>query len=438
MVYYLIPAIAKYMLSRSFSKISFTFKPLSWQELGVEELKGFGLYLHVPFCRMFCLYCPFYKVRFDEILKRKYVDSVKREVKLRGLRGNARWLYIGGGTPNLLKAEEICDILTRFREFIELKDVGMEGNPFEFTLEYLEKIGDVGVTKISMGVETFQSDTLKAVRRARANEQLVERVVDGAQKLGISVNVDLMVGLPGQSFEGCLRDVEILANISPDQITIYPYILIPGVIAEPGMNSKTMFKIIESVWEILKEYGYRRDSVWVFAKGHRIYDSAKDELVSDYFGLGPAAFSLCGNIQTVNPPIELYLYTLQDDKRLAFYTELDKNAKSWRTFAYGLYRLQLDPPIFSKLPLNIKMVLQILRMTGYAKGFNVTDKGRYLVHEIIKTVVETLPYPINNPKSVKNYSEYEEYLKNIKVLTNHNEPPTSYADEFSDISKVPV
>ncbi|MBS7620879.1 hypothetical protein KEJ32_01975, partial [Candidatus Bathyarchaeota archaeon] len=132
------------------------------------------------------------------------------------------------------------------------------------------------------------------------------------------------------------------ASIGPNQVTIYPYLLIPGVIANPGADFQSVFKTIESAWNILKENGYKRDSVWVFAKSHRIYDSAKDELVSYYFGLGPAAFSTCGNIQTVNPPIELYLHILRNSKRLAFYTELDEKAKAWRTFAHELYKLQLD------------------------------------------------------------------------------------------------
>jgi len=411
----MIPAISKHMLSRSFSKINFEFKTLDWLDSSVES-SGFGLYIHVPFCRMFCSFCPFYKVLYDEKLKVKYLEAMKSEVKMRGLKGNARWLYIGGGTPNLLKAEEICELLSHLRGFVEVDEAGMEGNPFEFTPEYLEKIADAGITKISMGVETFQSDTLKAVKRAKANERLIEKVVCEAQKLGISVNVDLMVGLPQQTFEGCLKDAETIVSIGPDQVTLYPYLIIPGVVADPGMSSQSMFSVIESAWNIFKEYGYRRDGIWVFSKSQRIYDSAKDELVCDYFGLGPAAFSTCGNVQIVNPPIEIYLQMIKNEKRLAFYTELDEKAKVWRAFAHELYKLQLDPKVCSELPLSIKMVLQILRTTGYVKGFTVTDKGRYLVHEITKTVVETLPFPLSNPKRIKNYDEYVESLKKANTL----------------------
>ena len=401
------------MLSRSFSKISFEFKTLDWLDSDVESSR-FGLYIHVPFCRMFCSFCPFYKVLYDEKLKVKYLEAVESEVKMRGLKGNASWLYIGGGTPNLLKAEEICKLLSHLSGFVEVDEAGMEGNPFDFTPEYLENIADAGITKISMGVETFQSDTLKAVKRAKANEHLIEKVVCEAQKLGISVNVDLMVGLPQQTSEGCLKDAETIVSIGPDQVTLYPYLIIPGAVADPGMSSQSMFSVIESAWNIFKEYGYRRDSIWVFSKSQRIYDSAKDELVCDYFGLGPAAFSTCGNVQRVNPPIEIYLQMIKNEKRLAFYTELDEKAKVWRAFAHELYKLQLDPKVCSELPLSIKMVLQILRTTGYVKGFTVTDKGRYLVHEITKTVVETLPFPLSNPKRIKNY---DEYMKSLKINT---------------------
>jgi coproporphyrinogen III oxidase-like Fe-S oxidoreductase len=193
-----------------------------------------------------------------------------------------------------------------------------------------------------MGVETFQSDTLKAVKRAKANERLIEKVVCEAQKLGITVNVDLMVGLPRQSSEGCLKDAETIVSIGPDQVTLYPYLIIPGVVADPGMSLQSMFSVIESAWNIFREYGYRRDSIWVFSKSQRIYDSAKDELVCDYFGLGPAAFSTCGNVQIVNPPIEIYLQMIKNKKRLVFYTELDEKAKVWRAFAHELYKLQLN------------------------------------------------------------------------------------------------
>ena len=407
--------IAKQMILRKFLRIKFRFGEIEWCE---SNTKGFGLYIHVPFCRMNCLYCPFYKVYFNEKLKEKYLEGVKKEAKLRGVNGKAVWTYIGGGTPNLLRPEELCDLLLHLSQFVELGEIGMEGNPFEFTSEYLEKIAVAGVSKISVGVESFQVGALRAVKRAYANEKLIENIVKTAQRLGLSVNIDLMVGLPGQSREGCIKDVEIIGSIGPDQVTIYPYIVIPGVKVDPGMLPRVMFDVIEEGWEILRGYGYSRDSIWVFAKGSRIYDTSKEELVMDYFGLGPGAFSTISTVQTVNPPIELWLQSLNNSKRLAFHTRLDEESRAWRIFAHELYRLRLNPNIISKLPRKIRAILSILKITGYIKDLEVTEKGRYLVHELTKTVVESLPFPLNRPESVENYSEYLGALAEAHRITN--------------------
>ncbi|MFN3268087.1 MAG: radical SAM protein [Zestosphaera sp.] len=403
-------AIAKQMISRRFSRIKFRFGEIEWREPSIGE---FGLYIHVPFCRMYCLYCPFYKVYFDERLKEKYLEGVKQEVELRGVNGKAVWTYVGGGTPNLLRPEELRSLLSHLSQFVELGEVGMEGNPFEFTPEYLEKIAEAGISKVSVGVESFQTNTLRAVKRAYADKKVIERVVKAAQKFGLSVNIDLMVGLPEQSREGCVKDVRTIADIGPDQVTIYPYIVIHGVKVNPAMRPKFMFEIIEESWEILKDYGYDRDSIWVFTKGPHIYDTSKEELVRDYFGLGPGAFSTINNIQTVNPPIELWLRSVNNSKRLAFYTRLDSESRAWRTFAHELYKLRLNPEVISKLPRKIRAVFSLLRITGHVKGFEVTKKGIYLVHELTKTVVESLPFPLNKLESVENYSEYQDALAKL-------------------------
>jgi coproporphyrinogen III oxidase-like Fe-S oxidoreductase len=404
----MIVKLAKRMLSKSFSKVKFKFTQLNWNELNSSN---YGLYIHVPFCRMFCSFCPFYKVRYDKKLKRRYIKGLKKEICMSGIEGKASWLYMGGGTPNLLTASEIGEILAYLKEFVALGEVGMEGNPTRFTPEYVEEISEFGVDKISMGVESFQQATLKAVSRASVTQEFVGKIVDHAQSLGVSVNIDLMVGLPKQNMQGCLRDAETIANVEPNQVTLYPFLVIPGVRAEPSMSSRQMFETIEEAWNILRHHGYNRDSIWVFSKNGRIYDSAKDELVSDYLGFGPAAFSTCGNIQVVNPPIDLYLKMLKENKRLVFHSELDEKAKVWRQFSHELYKLRINPTMIEGMRFSIKLVLHMLRVTGNVRGLSVTDKGRYFVHEITKTVVESLPFPLSKPNSIENRAEYEEALK---------------------------
>jgi coproporphyrinogen III oxidase-like Fe-S oxidoreductase len=282
----------------------------------------------------------------------------------------------------------------------------MEGNPLQFTPQYLQAIQKQGVEKLSTGVESLKPDTLQHVNRPKADETHIQSLVDHAKDLGFTVNVDLMVGLPKQSREDFLYDVDSVGKINPQQITTYPFMEIPGVRVSPEMSSREMFDLIETAGDILSENGYFRENVWVFSKTKKIYDSARDELVIDYLGFGAAAFSKVAGVQRVNPPLPLYLDMVQNGKAQAFQTTVDEASEHWRRFAHELYNLNLDPKIIQILPRSIKLMLSLLRLTGNVKETHVTAKGRFFVHDLTKTVVESLPFPVNNPKAVSNYEEY--------------------------------
>ncbi|MFX1540201.1 MAG: hypothetical protein ACFFBX_05415, partial [Promethearchaeota archaeon] len=160
---------------------------------------------------------------------------------------------------------------------------------------------------------------------------------------------------------------------------------------------------------------------WVFSKTKKIYDSARDELVIDYLGFGAAAFSKVGGLQMVNPPLALYLDTIQNGKAKAFRTTVDENSEYWRKFAHELYNLRLDPKVIQEMPRSIKFVLSLLKLAGNVKGNEVTKRGRFFVHDLTKTVVESLPFPVNNPLAVSNYDEYEKHLTTAQMLLQKRE-----------------
>jgi coproporphyrinogen III oxidase-like Fe-S oxidoreductase len=400
--------MAKGMLSKSFARIKFNFGEADWGEMKSSK---FGLYIHVPFCKRLCAFCPFYKVLYKEDLKEAYLEGILKEIRMRGLEGKAEWLYMGGGTPNLLRPEEIGQILSTLRNYVKLENVGMEGNPAQFTTDYLKKIKDVGMNKISMGIESLKPETLEKINRDKTDESRIREITECAKDLGLSVNVDLMVGLPGQKRDDFLSDVKRLAEIGPQQITTYPFLVIPGVHVRPEISSKEMFDTIESAGIILREHGYDRDSIWIFSKNRNIYDSSGDELVVDYLGFGPASFSKVGKVQMVNPPLEIYLDMIAKEKPLAFRTEVDEKADVWRRFAHELYNLKLDERVIKDMPISVKSVLLLLKLTGNVKGVKISDKGRLFVHEITKTVVESLPFPLSDNNAIENLDEYVKTLK---------------------------
>ncbi len=417
--------IANRFLANSFSKIMFEYTDVNWEDIDTEHA---GIYIHVPFCEQLCAFCPFHKVVYRKELKDLYLKAIEKEIHQRGVTGEVEWVYIGGGTPNLLKPSEIGRILGALRRHVDLASIGMEGNPLQFTSEYLQAIQELGVEKLSTGVESLKPDTLQHVNRAKADEAHIQSLVNHAKDLGFTVNVDLMVGLPKQSSGDFLYDVDSVGNINPQQITTYPFMEIPGVRVAPEMSSRRMFDLIEAADNILSGHGYFRENVWVFSKTKKIYDSARDELVIDYLGFGAAAFSKVGGLQRVNPPLPLYLDMLQNGKVQAFQTTVDEKSEHWRRFAHELYNLDLDAEIIQKLPRSIKFVLSLLRFAGNVKENHVTEKGRFFVHDLTKTVVESLPFPVNNPKAVLNYEEYEHRLDTTQALLLKGEPNNEFAE----------
>ncbi len=405
--------IANNRLAKSFSKIKFTYTGIDWTTIHPEHT---GIYIHIPFCERLCAFCPFHKVVFNNDLKQTYLKAIEKEIHHRGLEGKVEWVYIGGGTPNLLKPHEIGRILEALREYVDLVNIGMEGNPRQFTPEYLNELRELEIEKISMGVESLKPDTLERTNRAKADEAHIQSIVNAAKELGFSINIDLMVGLPDQLPEDFLYDVDRIGAINPNQITTYPFMEIPGVRVTPEMNSQEMFDLIERADDCLTGQGYARENIWVFSKTKKIYDSARDELVIDYLGFGAAAFSKINGHQIVNPPFALYLDMIQNEKTMGFQTTVDENSEYWRLFAHELYNLSLNPNVIKGMPQTIKFVLSLLKLARYVKDNQVTSKGRFFVHDLTKTVVESLPFPVSNPAAITNFDEYNRLQITAKEL----------------------
>jgi len=405
----MITHIMNTMLSRRFSRIRFRFTRV---DPGAMQARAFGLYVHVPFCTQFCSCCPFYKVKYRKQLKQAYLQALFKELELRQPEGECSWVYLGGGTPNLLTPAEVASILSRLRKSVKLREVGMEGNPNLFTPEYLEGVREAGVEKVSMGVETFSEHALAMVNRHKCEKDHVAKAVGKARELGMSVNVDMLLGLPGQDRELCLSDVATLSEMGPSQITIYPFLTIRGVEATPSMDDHEMFRTIEEAGHILGPKGYVRENVWTFRRTetNAIYDSSGAELVNDYLGFGPTAFSRVGMTQVVNPALELYLKMMGEGAWRAFRCDLDEGSAAWRSFAHELYNLEVDETAIGRLPRGVRLVLAFLRLTGHVRGSHVTGKGRYAVHSLTRAVVESLPFPIQNPDVVVNWADYDSAL----------------------------
>jgi oxygen-independent coproporphyrinogen-3 oxidase len=199
------------------------------QDVGLARC--LGIYIHVPFCSAICNYCNFNRGLFDGDLKQRYVDAVERDIRRHGDGASADTIYFGGGTPSLLEPDEIARLIQACRQAYAIADdaeITLEMNPETATRARLRGFREAGITRLSMGVQSFRDEELRRLGRihdaARARE-----AVTLARSAGFdNISLDLMMWLPQQTVAEWLTSVETLIAVAPDHASLYILELYPN------------------------------------------------------------------------------------------------------------------------------------------------------------------------------------------------------------------
>ncbi len=299
------------------------------------------LYVHVPFCRSFCTYCDFYSevaakcrkaedaAKQDELFGR-FADALVSELKLRAdeITDDTNTLYIGGGTPSVLPLSVFQRLLTAFRE-------AGHGGPYdEFTVEvnpedivekgaaYVEGLMELGVNRISMGVQSFDDGILRFMNR-RHDAATARKAYGILEDAGVSnISIDLIFGLPQLSDEGWSDTLKMALDISgrgipPKHISSYQLSVEEGSmlakLVERGSwheaSDELCSRQYDMLCEALASAGYNHYEISNFARPgfEAVHNSAYWNHVP-YTGLGPGAHSFRGNIRQWNrPDLQAYL-----------------------------------------------------------------------------------------------------------------------------------
>lgn len=262
--------------------------------------KRTSLYLHVPFCRNLCPYCPYTKVPYDETLVEPYTQAAVAEVdSWADAIGPAEItsIYVGGGTPTLAMGS-IARVLARVRERFRLTgDTCIETSPADVNEAVVRQMHDAAVALVSLGVQSFRPANLALLGRRYAPSTAEHALELLAQSGFASVNADLMFALPHQTAGDVAADLLRAEQLGANQITTYPLFTFPySSIGEylrledvrmPGLRvRRTHYKAI-SEW--CAEHGFERTSVWSFKRGAvpRYSSVTRD----GYIGIGPGAGS---------------------------------------------------------------------------------------------------------------------------------------------------
>lgn len=265
-----------------------------------------GIYVHIPFCKSRCIYCGFYSTTlFDR--QEEYVKSLIKEMDDRkDYLGSepVKTIYIGGGTPSLLKPsslERLCTTLQDRRHLIyNIEEFTMECNPDDITDEYAGLIASLGINRVSMGAQTFSDERLAFLhRRHRAGD--VGKAVETLRRNGIeNISIDLMFGFPDESISDWQSDIDEALSLGVQHISAYSLmyeegtplfrLLNDGKIRE--INEETSLRMYEMLIESLANHGFEHYEISNFAlPGYRSKHNSSYWKQTPYLGIGASAHS---------------------------------------------------------------------------------------------------------------------------------------------------
>lgn len=259
-----------------------------------------SMYLHVPFCRNVCPYCPYTRVPYDRSLVEPYTRAALAEVDWWADRigpAEITSIYIGGGTPTLA-LDSLARVLARAADRFRLTgDVCIETNPADVNEETVRRLHEAGVRLVSLGVQSFRPQNLVTIGR-RYEPSAAERALGLLAQGGFaSVNADLMFALPGQAAADVTADMARAAELGANQLTLYPLFTFPytsvgeylrlAAVRMPDLRVRRAHYQALNAW--CASHGFERVSVWSFRRGAvpRYSSVTRD----GYIGVGPGAGS---------------------------------------------------------------------------------------------------------------------------------------------------
>lgn len=372
----------------------FEFKGRHDDILEFESLDQLGLYVHIPFCRSLCSFCPYCKVLYDPELADEYLKALLGEIELVGgtMSGprEATSLYFGGGTPALMLGS-LAKIIGALKKHFTIRDgIGVELHPADVTEETLAALKAAGVTMISIGVQSFDAGCLSALGRLGTDYGTLFSAV---RKAGFeTVDMDLIFAIPGQTAEILKRDIETAFSNGATQISTYPFI--DFTFADnryKPLPEREKKRLLAEITGYCAEKGYQRTSVWTFAKpGTEKYSSITRD---SFLGFGVSATTLLKSQFKINTfSIQAYIERIRKGhlstsltldftfrQRAAYY--LFWSAYSMKISSQG-FKGYFGREIESMYGPELRLCLLLGLLKSSGDGCELTEKGAYWYHYI--------------------------------------------------------
>lgn len=272
-----------------------------------------GLYIHIPFCKSICTYCDFAKLVGSASLQEEYMVALEKELLFhREQLDSLQTIYIGGGTPSSISISLMRAFLTMLKQVVDLpslEEFTIEANPQDVTHEWIELIKEFHVTRVSVGVQSFNDSLLLSIGRTHTSKQALEAIELLKKENTFSLSIDLIYSLPNETLQNLKSDLDTALSLEIDHLSIYSLIL----------EEKTLLyhQVHQLELEMPSEEEEERMALWIQSRIHLSpyvhYEISNYGLVGhfskhnllywnmdDYLGIGLGAASMIENRRTTN------------------------------------------------------------------------------------------------------------------------------------------
>lgn len=286
-----------------------------------------GLYLHIPFCHSKCSYCDFYS-GLSPVNVETYTDALIAELSMRRNEISEPFttIYIGGGTPSILPLDELTRLVNAIGQIVNIaqtEEFSIEVNPEDVSDILLQKYREIGINRISMGVQSFNDKLLKSINRRHSAAQALNAIK--CLKAGAwNFSIDLMFGLPNQTIDDWHNDIKTLMHIHPPHFSAYLLSYEPGTrlyaMLQTGKVDETPEQLAAEMQQLLTSTAEKNDYIHYEISNYSLPDQHSRHnsaywTMTPYLGLGASAHSFDGKTRRINPAnIKHYIATISSGK----------------------------------------------------------------------------------------------------------------------------
>lgn len=370
----------------------FIFKNIYDQQLSFSNCDQLGLYVHIPFCKHICSFCPYCKTKYSKSLCDKYVDALLREIHFVGNQHKgkklATSLYFGGGTPALV-ADRLKEIIDAINEhFIITEGIGVELHPDNVNLSTLQTLKIAGVTKISIGIQSFQKRYQTILGRSSIDIPTLKNVL--SEVSFETVSMDFIFALPRQTFDDLKSDIDTAFLNGANHIAIYPFVDFNFTSSRvKSMPKKEKYALLNAITEYCLAQGYTRHSIWTFSNEEKANYSSMTR--NHFLGFGASATTLLYNQFKINTfSVSDYCKRIDEQKlptSLTTYFSLRQRMVYylfWTAYSTKISSREFEKFFGKPLKRMYGIELNIAKLLGYITekdgNYQMTLKGAFYYH----------------------------------------------------------